>query len=83
MRHHQLMSSMASGDAARVYHRLSSVTYVPQDRWSNPYGPRPIDNPLVLQNFVPCVPELLRSEAKLYHSGLPRPRFHDTGPPRP
>src|SRR6266542_4142252 len=41
------MWPMAAGDAARLYHRLSSFTYVPEDPWSNPHLPPPIDHPLV------------------------------------
>jgi SagB-type dehydrogenase family enzyme len=70
-RHGPMMSSMASGDAARLYHRLSSVTYLPEDRWPNPYLPPPIDHPLVLQNFVPYAPERLPPDTKAYPSSLP------------
>src|SRR5215472_564940 len=70
-RHNPVMSSMAPGDAARLYHRLSSYTYVPEDQWSNPHIPPPIDHPLVLQDFVPYVSERFPPDTKVYPSGLP------------
>src|SRR5262249_13041734 len=66
-----VMSSMAPGDAARLYHRLSSYTYVPEDQWSNPHIPPPIDHPLVLQDLVPYVSERFPPDTKVYPSGLP------------
>src|SRR5437016_6446128 len=62
---------MAAGDTARLYHRLSSYSYTPEDEWPTPSLPRPIDHPLVLQDFVPLVPERLPPPAKVYPAGLP------------
>ncbi len=39
---------MAPGDTARLYHRLTSYSYVPPGVW-----PTPVDHPLVLQDFAP------------------------------
>ncbi len=40
---------MAAGDVARLYHRLSSYVYDP----ARPYDPLPVDDPWVVQGFVP------------------------------
>ncbi len=62
---------MPAGDTARLYHRLSSYSYVPEDEWPADALPRPIDHPLVLQDFVPLDYERLPPPCKVYPSGLP------------
>jgi SagB-type dehydrogenase family enzyme len=62
---------MAPGDTARLYHRLSSFTYVPEAEWPTPTGPPPIDDPLVLQDFVPYDFERMPPHCKDYPPGLP------------
>ena len=62
---------MAPGDTARLYHRLSSFSYVPEDEWPDPSRPPPLDHPLVLHDFVPLVPATLPPPWKVYPSGLP------------
>lgn len=67
----------AAGDTARLYHRLSSYSYLSEDEWSNPYMPPPIDHPLVLQQFIPLAPDRLPPLWKVYPPGLsaiPLPR---------
>src|SRR4249920_1367863 len=67
----------APGDTARLYHRLSSYSYLPEDAWPNPYMPPPIAHPLVLQHFVPLAPGRLPPLWKAYPRGLsaiPLPR---------
>jgi hypothetical protein len=77
-----MMSSMARGEAARLYHRLSSYTYWPEDRWSNPIISPPIDHPLVLQDFVPYVSERFPPDIKVYPMANQRSRYRATGPCR-
>ena len=60
---------MAPGDAARLYHRLSSYSYLPEDEWPNPYMPPPIDHPLVVQDFDPLVPETLPPPGRCIRRG--------------
>ena len=62
---------MAAGDAARLYHRLSSFSYLPEDEWPNPYLPPPIDHPLVRRGFVPLADDRLPPLWKAYLPGLP------------
>lgn len=57
---------MAPGDTARLYHRLSSYAYWPGDDL-----PPPIDDPWVLQDFVPYAFERLPPPCKVYPPGLP------------
>ena len=58
------------GDTARLYHRLSSYSYLPEDAWPNPYMPPPIAHPLVLQDFVALAPGRLPPLWKAYPHGL-------------
>jgi SagB-type dehydrogenase family enzyme len=58
---------MAPGDTARVYHRLSSYSYVPE----SPLDPPPIDDPLVLQDFVKSDFARIPPPSKVYPPGLP------------
>jgi SagB-type dehydrogenase family enzyme len=62
---------MAPGDTARLYHRLSSFSYVPEEEWPTPILPPPIDDPLVLQDFVPYDFERMPPPYKTYPPGLP------------
>jgi len=62
---------MAPGDTARLYHRLTSFAYVPEEEWPTPAGPPPVDDPRVRQDFVPLQVEKLPSPCKAYPSGLP------------
>lgn len=62
---------MAAGDTARLYHRLSSFSYVPEDEWPTPILPPPIDHPLVLQDFIPYDFERIPPHCKEYPAGLP------------
>jgi hypothetical protein len=62
---------MAPGDTARLYHRLSSFAYEPDDEWPTPVLPTPIDDPLVLQDFVPYDLARLPPHWKEYPPGLP------------
>lgn len=62
---------MAAGDTARIYHRLSSFSYVPEDEWPTPIAPPPIDDPLVLQDFVPYDFARIPPHCKVYPPGLP------------
>jgi nitroreductase len=57
---------MAAGDTARLYHRLSSYSYVPGDGL-----PPPIDHPLVVQDFVSLDYARIPSSCKAYPPGLP------------
>ena len=56
----------APGATARLYHRLTSYTYVPP-----PYVLTPIEHPLVIQDFVPNDAERLPPPSKVYPPGLP------------
>lgn len=58
---------MAPGDTARLYHRLSSYSYVPE----SPLDPPPIDDPLVLQDFVKSDFARIPPPYKAYPPGLP------------
>jgi SagB-type dehydrogenase family enzyme len=62
---------MATGDTARLYHRLSSFWFVPYDEWPTPILPPPIDHPFVLQDFVPYDFARIPPHCKEYPSGLP------------
>ena len=76
---------MAPGDTARLYHRLTSYSYVPEDEWPTRWLPPVIDHPLVLQDFVPVDFERLPPASKVYASGLPvieLPREWPTVPTR-
>jgi hypothetical protein len=55
---------MTSGDAARLLHRLTS--YEPSREWTTP-----VDDPRVLQDFVPNDPDTLPAPWKAYPPGLP------------
>ena len=66
-----MSSPTAPGDTARLYHRLSSYSYLPEEEWPNPYLPPPIDHPLVLQQFVPLANDRQPPLWKRYPSGLP------------
>ena len=55
---------MAPGDAARLYHRLTS--YTTEREWSTP-----VDDPLVLRDFVPEEPATPPASCKAYADGLP------------
>jgi SagB-type dehydrogenase family enzyme len=63
------------GDAARLYHRLSSYSYVPA-----PYDLRPIRHPLVLQDFVASDPVQMPPPTKEYAPGLPTVALPHTWP---
>ncbi len=62
---------MGAGDTARLYHRLSSFAYVPEDEWPTPILPPPIDDPLVVQDYVPYDLARLPPHWKEYPPGLP------------
>jgi len=66
---------MASGDAARLYHRLSSYQHVPGIEW-----PPPIDHPLVRQDFVPNHRPTFPAPRKAYPHGLPSVELPVTWP---
>jgi hypothetical protein len=66
---------MASGDAARLYHRLSSYRHVPGIDW-----PAPIDHPLVRQDFVPNHRPTFPAPRKAYPHGLPSVELPATWP---
>jgi SagB-type dehydrogenase family enzyme len=55
---------MAPGDAARLYHELTS--YSPDREWTDP-----VDDPLVVQGFEPNDVERLPAPCKAYPPGLP------------
>jgi SagB-type dehydrogenase family enzyme len=57
---------MARGDSARLYHRLSSTSFVPDDE-----HPIPPADPLVVRDFIPLDPERLPPPCKEYPPGLP------------
>jgi SagB-type dehydrogenase family enzyme len=57
---------MSPGDAARLYHRLSSFTFWPGDDL-----PPPIPHELVVQDFVSLEPHRLPPAWKVYPPGLP------------
>src|SRR6186997_1251531 len=59
--------SMAPGDTARRYHRLSSYEYVPGE-----LDPKPVDHPLVRQDFVRNHLPTFPAPFKAYPPGLPR-----------
>jgi SagB-type dehydrogenase family enzyme len=61
---------MANGDTARLYHRLSSFSFEPEDEWPTKYLPSPIDHPLVLQDFVPLEVGRRPPFCKVYAAGL-------------
>ena len=54
------------GDIARLYHRLSSYSYLPGDAW-----PEPIDHPLVRQDFEPNHLPTFPAPTKAYPADLP------------
>ena len=60
---------MPPGDTARLYHRLSSVSYLPEDAWPDPYMPPPLDHPLVLHDFD----EILRQRFEMNVDVVPHP----------
>jgi len=66
---------MAPGDAARLYHQLSSYRYVPGIEW-----PMPIDHPLVRQDFVPNHRPTFPLHRKAYPDGLPSVELPATWP---
>jgi SagB-type dehydrogenase family enzyme len=57
---------MAPGDTARLYHRLSSYSY-----WPGEDLPPPVDDPFVVQDFVPLAPVRLPPPCKVYPPWLP------------
>jgi len=57
---------MAAGDTARLYHRLTSYSYMPPGVW-----PMPVDDPLILQDFVPNDLTRWPTPCKVYPPGLP------------
>ncbi|MEP6638152.1 MAG: hypothetical protein ABJC39_02285 [Chloroflexota bacterium] len=57
---------MPPGDTARLYHRLTSYSYIPGEEW-----PPPADDQRVLQDFVPLDLERLPAPCKAYPHGLP------------
>ncbi|HXR27212.1 MAG TPA: hypothetical protein VN771_05065, partial [Candidatus Baltobacteraceae bacterium] len=57
---------MAAGDTARLYHRLTSYSYMPPGVW-----PTPVDDPLILQDFVPNDLTRWPTPCKVYPPGLP------------
>ena len=72
---------MAPGDTARLYHRLTSYSYVPDDEWPTPAGPAPVDDPLVLQDFVPLDLRRVPAPCKAYPPGLPVHELPRSWPP--
>ena len=58
---------MAAGDVARLYHRLSAYAYDPD----HPYDTPPIDDPWVIQEFVPYDADRLPPTCKVYPDGTP------------
>src|SRR4051812_37007543 len=60
------LRGMASGDTARLYHRLSSYSGDPRIDW-----PTPVDHPLVLQDFVPNDRPTFPEHHKRYRDNLP------------
>ena len=64
---------MAPGDAARLYHELTS--YGPWDGW-----PPPKEHPLVLQDFEPNDLPTFPSPCKSYPYGLPTVALWQWGP---
>ena len=67
---------MAPGDTARLYHRLSSYSYVPEIEW-----PPPIDHPLVRQDFAPNDRPTFPAHRKVYPDGLPSVELPAAWPP--
>lgn len=61
---------MPPGDTARLYHRFTSYSYVPEEEWPTSAGPAPVDDPRVLQDFVPFDLERLPAPCKAYPPGL-------------
>jgi hypothetical protein len=72
---------MAPGDTARLYHRLTSYSYVPDDEWPTTAGPAPVDDPLVLQDFVPLDLRSVPAPCKAYPPGLPVHELPRAWPP--
>jgi SagB-type dehydrogenase family enzyme len=67
---------MGPGDAARLYHRLSSYAGAPDVDW-----PTPIDHPLVRQDFAPNHRPTFPAHHKVYPDGLPTVELPATWPP--
>jgi hypothetical protein len=65
---------MAPGDTARLYHRLTS--YGPEREWTTP-----VDDPRVLQDFVPNDLERWPAPCKAYPDGLPVVELPRVWPP--
>jgi Nitroreductase family len=65
---------MAPGDAARLYHRLTS--YTTEREWS-----APVDDPLIRQDCVPDESATLPASCKAYPDGLPVAELPRTRPP--
>ena len=64
-------AAMATGDTARLYHRLSSYRYLTAEESPDPYLTPPADHPLVVQDFVSLVPGRRPPHWKVYAGGLP------------
>ncbi len=67
---------MAPGDTARLYHRLTS--YSPEREWTDP-----VDDPRVLQDFVPNDFATWPAACKAYPAGLPALELPRDWPPGP
>src|SRR5205085_3406885 len=65
---------MRPGDTARLLHRLTS--YVPFSDW-----PEPVDDPRILQDFVPNEPGTRTAQWKAYAPGLPAAALPREWPP--
>src|SRR6266576_6432867 len=62
---------MAAGDAARLYHRLTSSRYGPGLDWPAPGRPVPVCDRRLLADFVPLDLARLPAPCKAYPPGLP------------
>ena len=62
---------MAAGDAARLYHRLTSSRYGTGLEWPEPGRPVPVGDPRMVADFVPLDMARLPAPCKAYPPGLP------------
>ncbi len=76
-----ILIHMASGETARLYHRLSSSSHMPEDVRPDPNMPPPNADERVVQDFVSCEPERLPPAWKAYRSGLPVTELPRDWPP--
>ncbi len=62
---------MGPGDAARLYHQITSVRYPRVGEWTDPYKPPPSRHALVVKDFASMEPDRLPPDSKVYPDDLP------------